>query len=448
MSRNRRSFGDLNVWLQALAARARAVTYGLEKRRQTLAQSWGRVFEVERDRVSDASTAWRHCFMVTWERLKELFENACCDHDRMEKYWQDKVRRHTFFSFFFKLRVLCGMHIGLFLPGHRHANHANIPKASTRRDASSSGVRSQWWKFLIQFLTVPPLPPCVETFAPRGKWALELERSRALAETIGEEKQRLEHQQSLFAVTLTDVVADATVAEADALASARCLWWQEAREGFLTLFSTVMDTLSFEGNTEEALDADAANSARVRHAIVLRLDGITREDDMRSAAAMAAIVAENGPLRHAEEEQDQRCRETIDRCHSAVNAAVEHRSCPSNNLREAMTTFGPGGDDSALLHPDVREDLQRIRSLLEKEAVERATASLEGETRKLAMEANEEPCPSRSDTPSELTRSQLDLRRVARVRAGSRVLGNVLFRAHDVILEAKRDVSICLCPSG
>lgn len=267
-----------------------------------------------------------------------------------------------------------------------------------------------------------------------------------LAETIGEEKQRLEHQQSLFAVTLEDIVTDATVAEADAIASARCLWWKEAREELLKLFPTVVDTLSYEGDTplEEVLGADAVDRARVSNTILLRLDDVTREDDKRSVAAMATIATENGPLRSAVEEHDQRYKETINRCHSAVNAVVEHRSCPSKNFLEAMSTFGPGADDSALLHLDVHEDLQRVQPLLEKEAVERASASLEGETKKLAMEANEQSCPSCSDTPSELTKSQLDLRRVARVREGSKALGNMLFQAHDVILEAKRDVSISL----
>lgn len=68
------------------------ITCGLENRRQILAQSWGRVSKLEHDCVSDASTAWRRCFVITWEKLKEFFENARCDHDRMEKYWQDKVR--------------------------------------------------------------------------------------------------------------------------------------------------------------------------------------------------------------------------------------------------------------------------------------------------------------------------------------------------------------------
>lgn len=242
-------------------------------------------------------------------------------------------------------------------------------------------------------------------------------------------------------MTLKDIVADATVTEVDAIASARCLWWQEARDRFLALFPTVVDTLSYEGDTllEEILGSDAADSARVSNAVVLRLDDITREDDKRSAAALATIIAENGPLRRAVEEHDKKYRETIDQCHSAVNAAVEHRSCPSNNLLEAMSTF-------ALLPPDVHEDLQRVRSLLEKEAVEGASASLEGETKQVAMEANEEPCPSLSDTPSELTRSQLDLRRVSRVREGSKALGNMLFQAHDVILQAKRDVSTSFYP--
>ena len=296
-----------------------------------------------------------------------------------------------------------------------------------------------------------------KTFSPssnptvRTKWAVELDSLRKPVEGIDEEKRRLEEQQSsLLFANLAGTVVEHFEAEGDAVVSGGRLWWEEAREGLLKLYSAT-EKASYRGNPlGSTFDANAVRSAPTSvgtsndmGALASSLDEMARAEEARSAAATAAIVAENGPLHRAVAEQHRRCKETMERCLSDLNAATELRNpYPSDDELEAIEDAAEDHRGGSASHPKVSDGLHRFRSQLEKEAVARATASFEDEIRQLVVEAREETAPSLSDCPSELTRSTLDLRRAARVGTYARDLGRMLFRAHDAVIKIKRDVSI------
>ena len=117
---------------------------------------------------------------------------------------------------------------------------------------------------------------------------------------------------------------------------------------------------------------------------------------------------------------------------------------------------GGGGGDGGLGNGGVvqsPEELDGFREKLEADTIQLATASFEDEVKRLAADdaddvpppvaiAEASPLPDDSPpSPRELTRSQLDLRRAAEIRAYARSLGRMLLRARKVLVEEIVQVS-------
>lgn len=279
-----------------------------------------------------------------------------------------------------------------------------------------------------------------------------MDRSRAIAELIDGAQEQLEQEQSSLAVELTKIVGDITTAEVKAVLLARRDWWDEAKKGLVCLLmSELAGVTNRQGGAggcrenqpsaaESPLEAGEESNSSAQ--LLARLDGLTRVEGLRSAGDAVAIVAEGGPLHLAVAEKQLRSRETMERCASALEAALEaasSRSRSGSSLTAEAAATGAVGD--AHFEP-VADQLGHFRLRLEADAVEFATASFECEVRELALDGNgEQNTSSLRDSPSELSRSQLDLRRAERARDCARALGEMLSRARDVLLKKAREVS-------
>ena len=242
------------------------------------------------------------------------------------------------------------------------------------------------------------------------------------------------------------------------------------------------------GSAESETPA-AANPAAAL--LMTLLNNMNRTEERRSEKNAADVAAETGPLRLAVEEKRLLQEEAIHRCESALEAAAAEGS-PLAVVREeasaAVEAAAPAaavpaspptgeresGDDDGKQLADERdtggcgdvdglpsaEELDRFRTKLEADTVELAAASFDDEVRGLAIDEKDD-VPSAAtlgcstfphcEPPRELTRSQLDLRRTAEIRAYARSLGGMLLRARKGLAEEMLQVISYTCsrtPSG
>ena len=253
-------------------------------------------------------------------------------------------------------------------------------------------------------------------------------------------------------------------------------------------------------DNDPAPEATLAAVASSLPLIRARLDEMLRAEEARAAKATGDILAtgdameagsgrereEQGSLHLAVAEKQRLDSEAIGRCLVAVEAA---RSGPfaSGGKRDQQTraadlpaedaaTASPrqrsgisdGGGDEGRSHGtrDIPEqEMDLFLNRLEAGAVQLAAASFEAEVRLLAIgpvspptaaaeamascppppetTAGEAPLslPSEHGPPGELTRSQLDLRRTARVKAFVRALGEMLCRGREVLQQQTLQVT-------
>lgn len=251
--------------------------------------------------------------------------------------------------------------------------------------------------------------------------------------------------------------------------------------------------------TKPPLPSAAAQLLLVR----IRLDELLLADEARVADNIATDITaadtndgrgddRGGPLDLAVAENQRCCSEAIQRCADAMEA---FRSAPSASRGEntSDTTASPavkknstggstvsasgiishrGGKRNA--EEEGEEEFESFRLRLEAKAVQLATSSFGAEVRQLAvnpsapaqaavteaMDISEKPSSSSSSPSSsssssslasdycprkDLTRSQLDLRRTARVRAFARALGEMISRGHRALLDDNLRVSLADC---
>ncbi len=149
---------------------------------------------------------------------------------------------------------------------------------------------------------------------------------------------------------------------------------------------------------------------------------------------------------------------------AAAGAAEEEEEEELSSSNVSSKDGGRGGEDGA---PE-EEEMSLFLSGLEAEAVQLAAASFEAEVRRLVSPSRSPPAeaaaaateggqtasppstPSSSPEdrpPGGLTRSQLDLRRVGRVRNLARALGEVLRRGREALVREAQKVTAVLSVS-
>lgn len=338
------------------------------------------------------------------------------------------------------------------------------------------------------------------------KMAVVLERSRSLADVIDREQGLVDDAQSTLLVDLAKIVADSTAKEAEATAAVRRDWWTEARESLLNIFSLAHNSSQqssrgvrispcneLNGNalSDTDLGASAAEktppSAAAPLLLVLRtrLNELLRAEEARVANIATDAVAaadavggrggdRGGPLHLAVAEKQRCSSEAIKRCADAIEAL---RSEPSawggENKRTdpvANQNSTEGGSSSSTgRHSGTHnpeEEFESFRFGLEAETVQLAAASFGAEVGQLAtspsapaqctatevveigkegLSSSPSSLPSDDCPPSDLTRSQLDLRRAARVRAFARALGEMMSRWREALLDDNIQASLPNC---
>ena len=233
----------------------------------------------------------------------------------------------------------------------------------------------------------------------------------------------------------------------------------------------------------------AAAPAPAAAILVARLSSMNHAEELRFAKNAADIVGvENGPLYLAVEEEKRRQKKAIDRCEAALARAdydgdSPPRACTRTTGASAALAAvvagappaaavpaspagecggGSGGDSDGVVQPaeerrtgecgdggdgsvQTAEELDRFREQLEADTIQLATASFEDEVKRLDTDgakdvapvtrAEASPLPDDPPPPRDLTKSQLDLRRAADIRAYARSLGLMLLRARKVLVE-------------
>lgn len=226
---------------------------------------------------------------------------------------------------------------------------------------------------------------------------------------------------------------------------------------------------------DELLRAEETRGTSVRGG-----DTLAAADIGEAGLGEEAAAGKQGPL-HLAVAEKQRCgSEVVGRCLDAIEAARSsdssargerrnQRSKEANAAAEdgAIASSGDGGDGSDGVSRSVTHDAEAELSLfqfrLEAGAVQLAAASLEADVRLLAIgpaapataaevasfrtptgtRVEENPLsllPEDDPPPGELTRSQLDLRRAARVKAFARALGEMLCRGRETLQQKAAQV--------
>ncbi|CAM9347331.1 unnamed protein product, partial [Ectocarpus sp. 13 AM-2016] len=324
--------------------------------------------------------------------------------------------------------------------------------------------------------------------------ARALQVSQSLADVVDREQNLVDDAQSALVVDLAKIVADENAKRAEVAAIARRHWWAEARESLLDLFHSVH---SSNRNDQErgggyadvdvgihgggsAAEKPATTSSASLQLIRTSLDELLRaEETLIEKAARDFLTAANageygggggGPLHVAAAENQQYTNEVLERCTKAVEAAsfdpptsTVGQPTPAN-LNQWPTE---GGSSSGRLGgaQNPEEELASFRGILETDAVQLAVASFETEVREWAVDAAIPVTPSEAVLPpclagapstiveiegkgspppfpfigrppsSDLTRSQFDLGRVARVKAFARTMEDMLSRARKALLK-------------
>lgn len=314
----------------------------------------------------------------------------------------------------------------------------------------------------------------VYTFVEKAATALG--RSRTLSNIVDREQVRLGEERSALVVDLARVVGNTSTAEAEAATNARREWWREARDSIVSFFSkgsaaqAATAASVTAGSCSQAEDSDRRETATVVVGDVLteagaahlvsevasaptssaslldRLDDMIHAEEIRAADTWAAVLmSESGVLHLAVASKQQGDRDAMEACTDAFEAAREKRPSGADNTATIeLVSMIP-----------LAEGLDQFRLRLEGEAVRLVSASFEDEVRRLAefegrsemvaigeasLSPKKEEEEDEEECPSELTRSQLDLRRVARVRAHVRALGEMLTQAHEALQNYSTEV--------
>lgn len=329
------------------------------------------------------------------------------------------------------------------------------------------------------------------------KHARALERSRLLADVIDREQRVIDDGHSILLVDLARIVAGNAEKEAEATAFARRHWWAEAWESLLSLFvlahssrqtsqgSRLSPSSENSGKVDVGVDVVGDSAPEKTHVpaassltlIRTRLDELQRAEEVRAAKVKGDILAggevgEQGPLHFAVAEKHRHSSEAIGRC---LNTVEDSRSDPlawGGKSNPRSKEANPAADNSATAssregsdsgdggcrrgtHTPEQEDMGLFLSGLEVSAVQLAAASFEAEVRLLAIgpatpptaaevaslppppeakiEQKAPSSPSEDLPPGDLTRSQLDLRRTARVKAFARALNEMLHRGREAL---------------
>lgn len=282
-----------------------------------------------------------------------------------------------------------------------------------------------------------------------------MDRSQALTDWFDGEQRLLEDAKSSLVVTLAKIVADTTTAETKAVAASQQDWWGEARESLVNLFVTGTPEAEMIGGRESprarqpligAAGASAAKETTSSALLLARLESMVQAEELRAADTAAAVVAERGPLQVAVKQNQRVLSKAAQRCTDVLEAAC---ACPSRDENMAQTPVAEA--DRCL-----GKELDIFRSRLEAKALQIVAVSFEDEIRRMAIDAaamaagavppvaTEETTSSPNDCSSELTRSQLDLRRAARLSAYAKALGDMLSRAREVLSKKTFEVSMVI----
>lgn len=309
--------------------------------------------------------------------------------------------------------------------------------------------------------------PCFESARIRGeKKGKALDTSRELADLIDEQEGRLKDEQLSLATLLAKIVAENAAAETEAAAAARRDWWAEVGESLPRILSARTGEAVIRGGGGrgggEILEGEQpptrtdTDGFRDSAQLVARLESMIRVEELRAAQAAADAVADDGPLHRAVAEKRLRCREEIERCESVFEAACDRSRTESSSAGAAALTSAsastatppPVGEGCPLQQP---EEHNLFRSKLGLDAVQLVAASFEDDVRQVAVEAAavagsrsvaiEEVTSSPGDSPGELTRSELDLRRAARIGVCARGLSDTVSRACEVLHQEMLGVS-------
>lgn len=326
--------------------------------------------------------------------------------------------------------------------------------------------------------------------------AKALEVSQSLADVIDREQNLVDDAQSALVVDLAKIVADENAKRAEAAAVARRHWWAQARESLLDLFRSVhssnRDDQERGGGCADidvgihgggsATKKPAATSSASLPLIRNNLDELLRaEEIIVEKAATDFLTAANpdeyggggGPLHVAVAEYQRYTNEVLERCAKAFDATSFGPQTPTVgqttpvNLNQWPTTGASGsGHLGGINNPE--EELASFRGRLETDAVQLAVASFETEVREWAIGAaipatgSEAVLPAylagapstmleiecKESPPSDLTRSQLDLGRVARVKSFARAMGDMLSRARKALLKETLEVGFLLATAA
>ncbi|CAN0210282.1 unnamed protein product [Ectocarpus sp. 6 AP-2014] len=324
--------------------------------------------------------------------------------------------------------------------------------------------------------------------------ARALEVSQSLARVIDREQNLVDDAQSSLVVDLAKIVADENAKRAEAAAVARRHWWAEARESLLDLFRSVHSSNRNDQESgggcadvdvgihcgDSAAEKPAATSSASLQSIRTSLDELLRaEEILIEKAATDFLTAVNadeygggggGPLHVAVVENQRYTNEVLERCTKAFEAASFDpptstvRQPTPVNLNQWSTEGGSSSGRLGGAH-NPEEELASFRGRLETDAVQLAVASFEAEVRQWAIDAaipetaskavlppclagapsttveiegkgSSPPFPLDDRPPSsDLTRSQLDLGRVARVKAFARTMEDMLSRTRKALLK-------------
>lgn len=286
--------------------------------------------------------------------------------------------------------------------------------------------------------------------------------SQTLAAIVDLEQVRLEDKRMVLVVDLANIVNDVSATEAQAAIDARREWWRGFRDIILNLFArgaakdaaASINTRSSKAEdsgrretAEEAGTSTNAGAADVNSEVassVTLLDGLEdmiRTEELRAADAWGGVLSEGGPLHHAVEKKLQGNIDAMEACADALEAACEKR--PSDGDRMAV-------EQASMV--TLAEGLDQFRLRVEGEAVQLVSSSFEDDVRRLAGEferrtetvtIKQASVSPEEECPSELTRSQLDLRRAARVRLFVRAAGEMLTQAHEALQECSAKVRGC-----
>lgn len=290
-----------------------------------------------------------------------------------------------------------------------------------------------------------------------------MSRSRVLSGIVDLEQVRLEDERTVLVVDLANIVSDISATEAQAATDARREWWREFRDTVLNLFprGSAKDAAAFintgsskaegSGRRETAevagidtnagtadINSEVASPSTASVILLDCLEDMIRTEELRAADAWGGVLSEDGPLHHAVAKKQQGNIDAIEACADAFEVACEKR--PSDEDKIAV------GQASKLT---LAEGLDQFRLRVEREAVQIVSSSFEDEVRRLAGEFEERTetvtieeasVSPEEECPSELTRSQLDLRRAARVRAYVRAAGEMLTQAHEALQEYSVEV--------